>query len=87
MKRIEKGMVYILKSGTIIGFDSDEEYSEWLKTPESKEFSLAVVSPKMILDDLRRGSEADEMLDKVFDVINHEYDDISQKLREIFVPE
>jgi len=87
MKRIEKGMVYILRSGTIIGFDSDEEYSEWLKTPESKEFSLAVVSPKMILDDLRRGSEAEEMLDKIEDVIKHEYDDISEKIRLILVPE
>ena len=70
MKRITAGLMSLQKSGEIIGFDSREEYDDWLKTPDSKNASRLYAEPKYVLEGLKGGDEAEEQLNRLIDWVN-----------------
>lgn len=77
---IEGGIVALLRDGRIINFPDRAEYDEYIKTDESKEFSILLASPEMVLEDIREGKDAIEQRDILFQYVkdNFLFDEIQE---------
>lgn len=65
MKRIESGIIAIMKNGTLIWFEEDKEYRDWIKTGEVKKASFLFSSPKQILPHLVNEANLENSFERI----------------------